>query len=94
MTAKSELVWSMIGVGVGTLACVGGFKLASDGINEVEDTLYDFKADKFDVYEASGNAIIKAAAGMALIATGASVATSSVCLGLDAMKAMEGIKTE
>lgn len=84
MTSKGELIWSMVGVTVGTLACVGGFKIASDGIQEVEDTLYDFKADKFDVYEASGDAVIKTAAGMALVAAGATVATSSVALGFDA----------
>lgn len=84
MNSKGQLILSTIGVAAGCLTALGGFKLACDGINELEDTVYDFKADKFDVYEASGEAVVKTVVGIALCGIGGTVAGSSVACAFDA----------
>lgn len=69
----------------GTLTCLAGAKLVSDGVEELDDTLLDWTASKYDMYETSQESVLKTLGGLGLIGLGASAVGTSIggafCVG-------------
>lgn len=68
-----------VGVGAAGLAGVGvGLKLVSDGVEEIDDTLFDWRATKLDMYDAAYKGMAKTIGGIGLAGLGGAMVGGAI----------------
>lgn len=71
----------LISIAVGTTGMVmamGGVALGKKGIEDIEDCLYDFTANKVDMYDASCKGLCKILGGVAMSTVGGTMVGAAI----------------